>query len=192
MKPLLIALVVLVIALLLPYVIAYLPVIILALLGLLWIANKGFRSGARRPTFGDNAQEPGLQITNFRVRIPRDDNARVTFRVITCRLVQKVEHGTVPLGSGDTVSGGGVTLPGGVVQVSQLKLPDGTSIRSTIPKSGTPMAITAVVIVVAAGGLAYSRWGSLPAVSWESVLYPLISAIVPFLIICFIAKRLFR
>jgi hypothetical protein len=192
-KPIVAALAILVIAAILPFVIAYLPVIIIGLVGLMWLGKKGFRTGGRpRPRFGQDSQEPGLQITNFRVKIPRDEDARMTFRIVTCRLVQKVQDGSVPFGAGDRVSGSGRKSSSGVVEVGRLSLADGTTISATNPKSATPIAVLSLIIIAGAGGLVYSRWGSVPAVSWESVLTPLISAILPFLVIWFILKRLFR
>ena len=191
-RPVAIAIFIAILAFAAPYAVAYLPVILICLLGLVWIRKKlGDMSGIPLPKFGEPTQNPGLQIVTFRVRIPRDDDPESTFRMINCRFIQKADAGPIQLVASDLVTGSGRKTSGGVIEVSRLSVGEGpTTLHSTSPKSDAPIFLLAALIVAAAGIYLYFRWNSIPPVSWQGVLYPLISALLPIVVIWFIVKKL--
>jgi len=193
-KPLGIAVVLLMVAVLLPYAVAWLPVIVLLLLTWLWLRHKNWiRGGLRLPCFGQSMPDAGLQIVSFRVRVPCDNNPSSTFTMITCRLVQKVAAGPPPLTSSDEVTGRGWKARGSVVEVSQLRIGDSPiTLQTTSPKSSVPILILSTLIVAGAAGVLYRLWDTIPAVSWESVLLPVGSILAPLLAMYILVKHVFR
>lgn len=191
-KPLGVAVVLLMVAVVLPYAVAWLPVIVL-LLAWLWLRHKNWiRGGLRLPRFGQSTPDAGLQIVSFRVRIPCDNNPSSTFKMITCRLVQKVAAGPTPLISSDEVTGRGWQARGGVVEVSQLRIGDSpTTLQTTSPKSSVPILVLSTLIVASAAGVLYRLWDTIPAVSWESVLLPVGSILAPLLAMYVLVKHIF-
>lgn len=191
LRPLFVAAALLAIALVLPYAVALLPVIVIVVVLLLWLRRKGWvRGGMRRPRFGGPTPDAGLQTVTFRVQIFCDDG-KTPFTVLNCRLVQKAEAGPVPLASGDTVTGRGRRAGGSVTEVSRLDVGASgtTTLNATSPKSDAPILVLAGLVAVGAAALLYLRWDTIPPISWESVLYPLLSALVPLIAIYVIVKK---
>jgi hypothetical protein len=190
-RPLAVAAALLLVALVLPYIFALLPVIVIVLV-LLWILRRWgwIRAAMRLPRFRGSRPDAGLTSTTFRVRILADDET-TEFAVIDCRFVQKAEVGPAFIAPGDTITGRGRKAGGGLIDVSRLDV--GVSqmitLRAVSPRSDAPVVVMAGLIVACAAVLVYLQWDIIASFDLQSVLYPLLGFLVPLVAIYVIVKK---
>lgn len=197
--PILVALVLLALGLLLPYVLMSLGYVVIGLLVLVLVARRlpfgaGSFGGSRR----DGQERPRILVTNFRVGIPKPDDPRAVGAMLSCRLLTRQIDGAVELSSGDDVTLRGWRGGGGLVHVQSLTV---AATRSTTKAaagaSPTPVAVIALILVVlAAGALWANRAWLAPEVLAQAVgvvqqsIVSLITLVVIVLIMWFALKKL--
>ncbi|WP_432570487.1 hypothetical protein [Kineococcus sp. SYSU DK005] len=145
-------------AFVLPYVLAWTPVIVLTVLAYLWLRSKGWlRGGYRLPRSGERA-DAGLQITSFRVQIYDADHR--PFRSLDCRIVQSAEAGPAPIVGDEAVVGHGYRIGRGLVELSGLQVggAHGTRLRPAHPRSSTSILFPSLVLYGIAAIVVYLEW----------------------------------
>lgn len=180
------------VALALPYIVAFLPVLVLLFVAWLWLRRRGWvRGGLRLPRFANrSASDAGLQVTSFRVRVSRDDEVTQALHEIDCRLVQRADLGPMPLVGGERILGRGRRTAQGVVEVSWLQIDSGdTTLRTTNPKSQLPVLVLAGLVLAGAAAVLYGQRDEIPAVNLEALLGSVVSVLVPLIVIYVIIKK---
>jgi hypothetical protein len=142
-------------AVVLPYFLMALPVLVLAVLAWMWLRHKGWVRGGGRQRRRERRPEDGLQVTTFRVKIleTRPVGKGTT---IDCRLVLPADGGPVPLAGGEFVSGHGRRLGNRMVRIDALRIGDrGPKLRLPLHRTrpfvgmATLSTLLATVYVVA-------------------------------------------
>ncbi len=187
--PLVAALVLLAISAALPYILAWLPIIVLVLIAAVWLRLR-FRLSGPRWRAQRRERDPGLQVTSFRVQVYSDDHRPVT--TLDCRLVQDATSGPPPLVGDEDVIGQGVRFGRGPVDLSRLRIgaQGGTRLRAAFPKSSTAVLLPTVAVLGAAGLLVYTGWEAIAAFDPNAVLDQVISVIIGVVVLVVLAKML--
>ena len=131
-----------------------------------------------------------LQVVTFRVRIHGDDG-QSPFAVIGCRLVQKADATTSGPARGDVVTGRGRRVSRDMIDVSRLEIgPDGAvTLLAVTPRSAAPIGVVAGLVAAIAAVLIGRQWHLVQSVSWEGVLFPVLSALFPLMVLYVIVKK---
>jgi membrane protein implicated in regulation of membrane protease activity len=158
---------VLVAALLLPYVVGVLSIGFVAFIGWGWLRFRAKRrAGRQRSRRGRLRSRPGcdrgrnIRATTFRVRLATDPSiSRWPAREVDCRVAHADETGQSPLVGGEFVTGRARRTIGGTFAVSRLEIgQNGTRCRAAVAMPAAAVQIfTVMMITIAAGRIYYDR-----------------------------------
>ena len=197
--PVLIAAVLLVLCLMLPYLLMSLGYVVIGLIVLILVARKlHFGWGLRGAGSRRDGEKPRILVTNFRVGVPKPDDPRGTGSEYSCRLLTRQVDGAVELAGGDTVQITGWRGGGQLINVQTITVQSTRSrLRAAAGASSAPVAVTTVLLLaLAAGALLVNRAWLAPDVLAQAVqvveqsVVQLLTLVVFVFIMWFVVKKL--
>ena len=197
--PVLVAIVLLVLCLMLPYLLMSLGYVVIGLILLILVARKlhlGWGLSGRGSS-RDGQEKPRILVTNFRVGVPKPDDPRAMGAEYSCRLLTRQIDGAVELAGGDTVNITGWRSGGQLIHVQTITVESTRSrLRAAPGASSAPVAVTTVVLLaLAAGALWVNRAWLAPDVLAQALsvveqsVIQLITLVVILFIMWFVVKK---